>query len=864
MCDTIVNVHSPLAGKITHMLEPIESPRRMLVFQPAGGRRVEVELSRQQLNFFVNKEGLLHSTQLQSEVDINQDIGTWHGLRSKLVCRNATNPDERIVLVPVGKLHAARFGCHVRIDIEPSEGYARFKLNSILGRLDCAAEPTLIYIKALLHAYTSFVVPDQLTSRTGTEEAIDWLQSAICQPWQPLTVGSILKLQQLAALTPARTYYPADLQTMKTDHWNQALPERLQNALFRPLVDRILAVSASLSIFSPYAFELPPFPPVGAASLQRRAIIRQQTSRKDMGNPNLVPQALALVYHSRDVVHACNAQYRSASEVVALLRARPKALATTPDLCKELGGTSCIKGFFGDLQSMSINDKLALNVAQTWGPLVHSVGGSPNGYGLMLFTATLAFQGGANMALIRTLIAFNLFDDLSRLKLPSADEFEHFQPNERPTLEFVCRLLKPFGEAPPSDESTELAAFLSAKDRKKLRLRLERHAKMVDGDIQYFAKVLLKQWPCLEPTAAEVERALLLDVGSALDAIRGEWRRMFRNLELQRHLNEVQVVLNRQWANGEAPKDEVLVNHAVFPVRNGGAVTPSLIKILQAKLPSKVDTAEVDSAIETPSPCLETSIVRDGLRTDHGPPNPVTNGSSPSPTRSKQLDDHDMNISTSSATPELEAMIDQFMTSSSFVKRRYAKGLEVSLAAFRDLPQPQNFSQQTMSNRTQQRTAAESQLGKCHGLLLAVLENSTGTCSAECSHWLRLGGLWPSLTKTALLSQLSTTLTESSISPAIRTLIIDMGVGITRLQRELRLHVHLLRRDFGRLIDELRNEGHENWEPEVYPDWLLLEIESDVMIRKVQVDVAKATVSPESEFNSLLQMNMGQGESKVY
>lgn len=41
-------------------------------------------------------------------------------------------------------------------------------------------------MKAYLHAATSFVLPDPLTGRTGTEEALHCLTSGSCQPWTPL------------------------------------------------------------------------------------------------------------------------------------------------------------------------------------------------------------------------------------------------------------------------------------------------------------------------------------------------------------------------------------------------------------------------------------------------------------------------------------------------------------------------------------------------------------------------------------------------------------------------------------------------------------------------------------------------------
>lgn len=48
----------------------------------------------------------------------------------------------------------------------------------------------------------------------------------------------------------------------------------------------------------------------------------------------------------------------------------------------------------------------------------------------------------------------------------------------------------------------------------------------------------------------------------------------------------------------------------------------------------------------------------------------------------------------------------------------------------------------------------------------------------------------------------------------------------------------------------------------IYPEWLLLEIDNNILIRPLQVEVAKAIISPQSEENSVLQMNMGKGERR--
>jgi hypothetical protein len=70
----------------------------------------------------------------------------------------------------------------------------------------------------------------------------------------------------------------------------------------------------------------------------------------------------------------------------------------------------------------------------------------------------------------------------------------------------------------------------------------------------------------------------------------------------------------------------------------------------------------------------------------------------------------------------------------------------------------------------------------------------------------------------------------------------------------------LRKRNLQKLAEEQANAGHLNWQPSEHPDWLLLEIDANILIRPEQVDVAVATISPGSRSNSVLQMNMGQGK----
>lgn len=101
---------------------------------------------------------------------------------------------------------------------------------------------------------TSFVLPDSLTGRTGTEEALTILSSGVAQPWQPLGTPHLSILKFLTSLTPKRTYYPDEsIKTLKTEHWNVDLTPSIQHEDFMPVVDGILARSERLRQF----FDLP-------------------------------------------------------------------------------------------------------------------------------------------------------------------------------------------------------------------------------------------------------------------------------------------------------------------------------------------------------------------------------------------------------------------------------------------------------------------------------------------------------------------------------------------------------------------------------------------------------------------------------
>ncbi|KAM0209221.1 hypothetical protein ACHAQI_006585 [Fusarium lateritium] len=860
--DYVINTSSPLFSRVTRILDSFEDRDQILVYQPGGNRSLTVELKRLNILFYTNRNRLLESPQLQCQIDINQDAGTWYGLRSKLVCTSLTNPTHRFVLVPLGPLSAQSEGCHVAVRVQPNGKYGRFSINTTLGRIDCAPEPTLVFMKALLHASTTFLLPDPLTGRTGTEEAIQWLQAGISQPWSPLTPPSIQVLQKIAQLTPRRVYYPADLKVMRTDYWIESLPSRLQSSEFRPIVDQILQESATLSSFvtkDQIAVEQQQLASPGESHLHSRAIFRQNAVERHLGDASSRAQPVNQKYISRDRPSTANIMHRNVLEVTQLIHKWPKNLKTTDCLAQLLSQGSTVGGFLVPFEAASLNQKLKVNLLQCWGSLIRLTRDTTDRYKLMYLFGPMSFHLDANMPLLRTLIASAVFGELKELELPQWDEFDHFQPNQTPQLDYLLQLLKPHKVAPPEDDALGLGQYSSGKLLRKLQIERAKHESKVEEDCKFLANHLLSQWPCLEPNVGGLSRSLLIDIGPALEVIRPEWKRLFMNRDLAEHLNDFQAILDRRTLEDRYEPPPVPTSEEAFPVRiRGGEIVDlrqllakpySTLKTVMAKQQTPVNSS-------TDRPFLSASDFPQGFANfTNSLWTGITKRDSVLLPTSRDVIESVM---------KLHSIAQRLGESKSAVRGRYAKDFQKSLAAFQRLDNSQNLKGSMKMRDSAVELSSEVVENGFVAIRSALDTPNPTVCSQRRILWLKAGDLWPIVTKATLLSSLgsvASTAQGSVFGSGMRKAIVGMGVNITKYQREVRLHDLALKKATGRYHEEESNKGHSNWSPEEYPDWLLLEIESNIMIRPVQIDVALATISPVSGSNSVLQMNMGQGKT---
>jgi len=101
----------------------------------------------------------------------------------------------------------------------------------------------------------------------------------------------------------------------------------------------------------------------------------------------------------------------------------------------------------------------------------------------------------------------------------------------------------------------------------------------------------------------------------------------------------------------------------------------------------------------------------------------------------------------------------------------------------------------------------------------------------------------------------------SVLSKQWKLVIVEYGLAITQVHRAQRL-LAVSNKPVD-LAEELRHVGHTNWNPEAFPEMLLLEAESGITIRREQEFIASQMRDPGNSKNIVLQLLMRGGKSST-
>ncbi|KAJ2891475.1 uncharacterized protein MKZ38_000327 [Zalerion maritima] len=824
----LVDPHSDLFRRVARLFRHFEVPERLTAFQPLMGT-LSLELRHLELSFFVNRDSLFECRELRAEIDPDQDAGTMYGLDSKIVLRDVDNKGRRSLIVPLSAPTWRRHGVHIAVRACGSSNYGRFEIDNILGRLSCPPEPVLLYSKALLHALTSFALPDPLTGRTGTEEAIHILKSGSSQPWTPLGDMPARILQTLGKLSPGREYYPRDKRCLQTVDWSENLTATIQHDVLESIVEQILNKSDRLEAF--------------ASNRDDEVSTRSPSHLRKRG------ESQRLLYERggsdwegsltcRDVRYESRCRDLSLSQaanvcqIVGLIRKRPFKIHVKRGIEAGLRHWKFIGGFLdpGNPAPVCMSDLVDSDLSEQWGALINFCKSTDleNPYPLIFRLSALSFGPDPNMDMIRVLVAFGCLEELRALPTPPYPSFVELKTSRCPTAEMLEGFI-----------ASAYVAFTCATPKKKVRQSRENHRLLCEAEGRRLARFVAEQWPTSRPLV-EGFRSSVIDVDLALDKLLPEWDRVYRNHALVEYTREAQKILDCYKGRQEmSTVGDVALNGPMMHRATRDAVVPSLSRHLLTKcgpLPGGLLSPSLGGVVANDAlPRLGSGSAAFGGA-------PVSRASATSP----------------SEAGELGRILDLFIKSPDRLRREYGLDLKTSLAALEHVGDGQASlhrappSLPAINDGIERASAA---INRHFGSLAAAFS------AADCRFkWLRLGNMWPCITPVTTLELLRST-SGNVFGENMKEALVSYALLATYLQRLERMAQAHLRREEPKLDAEWRNGGHENWVPFDFPDWLLIEIDSNLLIRSEQVDVALAIILPPSGSNSVLQMNMGQGKT---
>jgi hypothetical protein len=789
----LVDIRSRTWGMIAQRMHPLEDTRYIMVTCDVASVRsssLKVELPRYGLEFFIDEDGELQSRNMRNMVvDSIQSTGTMLGLINQLVLRPKSQiADEhpRTVIIPDGRISYTPDGHHVQVTIAAKGTQVTYHLYRIDPDLRCLtgnAGLTSKLYQVLLHAITSGCLPDPLTGRTGTEEALHILHSAACRSFMKLRPRDTDLLREISSLSTRRVWYPAHLQKMQTVSWS-SLSSLAQHHGFHTAAKSIMNYGMQLSAFSEGSPNVDFDLPSPNDHLLQRASIRASTVYSSQFSLPLHHGDTDVIYASRDVPDK-NAE-ENAFCTTFMVHQWPSMLPVQRNLLSVLTQWNTLHG---------IGQPLSLQYSKVWlQPSFPDL--FLSAYDLcrnatrkqtfqLIFTlAAVAYSSRDTHALIPTLLAFATVPEIRNLADPPGFTFYDLSDNFKPSNVLLGELISSCAIDFESSRERQLAAYLGEDEKALGRRRYSAFEDKCASEKQIILGEVSVAWPCEDPPKLNTRRTSYYDIDGLLRKLRPVFRSCWRNRALKQHLDILQVILNRFYTPNPPSK---LPSQYNLDFQLEYVASPA----------SSVDSQHLFNrqppAIHTPrsSQVLHSTNQRDLLSPDSG------------------------------LAARLQKLVNDFRDQgSNRFHRTYADDLDQSRLIFCE--EKITASLDTTPYGMEILLEHHSQLSaQFHESLTAIEDTLSPASHVEIA--LQNAGLWPRVTPNLLFSRMAS-VSGSHLRKAWRTALIRLSRILLQLQRSRRLLVFATKHNWVEFFKELDNEECDEFDPESYPDWLLIQV----------------------------------------
>ncbi|KAI9055047.1 hypothetical protein LZ554_000013 [Drepanopeziza brunnea f. sp. 'monogermtubi'] len=830
----LVEPQSPTARVVHSWLKPLESEENINIYYNGETEETEVSLPRMNLDFVLRHTGL-ESRQFRGHiVDNVQYVGTLHGLRTKLVLRDMEKHG-RVVIVPHGSVTYHPHLDHVRVEIATGRGgkvsYHQFVIDKDLGMLTDNGNLRSRLFKLYLHALTSHCLPDSLTSRTGSEEALYGLRLASTRSFLDMDQDHIEQLKLFAKLTPSRVFCPKGSKFMQIVRWENLSPlshheEFVKEArliLLQADTYRMFQTASSGTLAKPKVENR------GSDELQTRAAIRNASFRVcPFGAEQFTPTHDVVYDEARDSIPNSPREL-GACHIATLVEKWSCRLTPYTNLFRQFeqwaqfgsivhGSRPGFKMRF-EKKWLEYPSRFML---QNWCSMHSALSSSDSTidkFRIIMFLATLAESRYDTKPLVGTLLALATAPALRDLHPPQHEHFDlskGYEPDEDLLHSILERCKVAFENSPEKD----IARSPNEDDQDLSSRRRATYQATTNLQVKNCLKSLIDQWPTKvvgRPRSSQFE-TYLPGLKVAIEQIRSLFLSWYKNREFQKYIEDVQSVLDS------------LPQRLPMPA-------PYLIERQNDEYKTARTCLTIEDLLQNPAPDIPLPKDELGIFV------------CASQTKEEEV----------TGLSKLKALLTKLSKfSNGQYQNNYIKDLRKSYNA---LLANKFDSPQLASDGVQK--ALKGHLDQCRSNVESLYRQISSRLILSSSSIIenaKTASVLPRFSPSILLRLLARS-NPVALSNDWKVALTRYALAIAEMQRAERL-VACGKRDSD-ILNELTNTGHKNWDPMEYPEWLLLELENNILIRPEQAQIAREMISPRTGSNSIMQLNMGLGKSSV-
>ncbi|KAK4220947.1 hypothetical protein QBC38DRAFT_155242 [Podospora fimiseda] len=844
----IVTDPSSATAVLSHkVLQNIESSGHIDVIFDTADKTLTLDLPRLSISFRIRQgETALRSMNYTSMVvDEHQGVNSLVGLIDKLVLKPERGSGFRMILVPRGQVSARMTDVpnHVKVSIQRDNDkrvyHDSYLVDTKLGCLKGTGSlPSRFYL-CLLHALTSHCLPDPLTFRTGTEEALRILQGADVRSYPALDEVSLNMLAEIAQISPTRVYYPSHLESMEEIGWNISLPALSQHDDFWPLAKSIychydtcrqlfraegsgrLADTASAEVFTRLGEHR-------SSKLTERARIRNAVFRvSEFGAEGHTTDEDTWYRPSEETATGSNKREGMVAQLARCVDKGTQCLIFEPSLglpskVEAVNGTN----FSGNPFEVTLRFDLGnFRVPSTtlkglWSGLHRKLITETNKYKKIFFLSTLFYARDSDPDIVQTLMAFSTISVFRKVNmLPPSGKFNlninrsTLRNNIMNIVNSGKKNLEECGDYPSWTQSWG-ESVRSFEERREVEWRKKLNATTAEF-VNNLTRQTKQSWVVHIPESRDYQSYLHIDqIAPAVLAV----------VEMARRSEAFKLYLaSLSTAMGKLGILDSFES-AIFPNR---------VRMRPLSRPGFVSASSLFS-----QPAPRSEFPRPDIF-----PNLLTEAQQLEQNHARLSDLVDSLLVDGNLQPYQASYLDELRCS---MASPIAKGHGITI--------PDNL----VGNLDR---ALEVYNSLWRALQLGLMD--TSIASQLCKD----AGLYPRISPMFVLQRLTRTF-WAKLSNQWRTALINLALSVVYLQRAERLQTYgsdltRHREDLQRELSNLGDHDNPEWNPLEYPESLLLEIEQGIMIRPVQNKIASSMRSPPGMQNSVMQLNMGEGKSSV-